>query len=254
LRKRWAGFRKVRRQVCRRIQGRMRELGLEGFQAYRAFVETHAEEWQVLDALCRVTISRFYRDRGVFDLLGSRVLPELAERAVTEGRKRIDVWSAGCGSGEEPYTVGLVWEHAVRRTHPGCEVYVLGTDANPLLLRRATEARYSASTLKDLPEDLERAFEPAADEYLLAPRYRAPVRFLAHDVRTEPPRGPFDLVLCRNLVFTYFDEQLQLEIAELLISVVRPSGYLVIGAHEQLPDGIEALTAVDGGRCVWRVG
>jgi chemotaxis protein methyltransferase CheR len=232
----------------------MCELGLVGYQAYREHIGIQPAEWQVLDGLCRITISRFYRDKGVFDLLGASVLPELAERAQAEGQNRIDVWSAGCGSGEEPYTVALLWEHLVKPTRPECEIDILSTDANALLLRRAAEARYSASSLKDLPEDLRRAFEPAADDYSLAPQYRVSVRFLAHDVRTEPPLGPFDLILCRNLAFTYFDEQLQLETARRLTDVMRPSGYLVIGAHEELPGGIEGLSVVDGCGCVWRAG
>lgn len=85
LRKRWPGFRKVRGQVCKRIDRRLRQLGLAGPDPYRAYLETHPEEWAVLDGLCRVTISRFYRDRDVFDVLGEEVLPTLAEAARRHG-------------------------------------------------------------------------------------------------------------------------------------------------------------------------
>ena len=102
LRLRWAGFRKVRRQVCRRIQRRMRELDLGDFAAYRTLLETHAEEWGTLDGMCRITISRFCRDKAVFEVLASTVLPELARRALSRDRAMVTVWSAGCGSGEEP--------------------------------------------------------------------------------------------------------------------------------------------------------
>jgi len=78
LRMRWAGFRKVRRQVCRRVERRIRELDLHDVDAYRAYLELTPDEWLQLDALCHVTISRFYRDRGVFELLERSVLPELA--------------------------------------------------------------------------------------------------------------------------------------------------------------------------------
>jgi chemotaxis protein methyltransferase CheR len=75
---RWSGFRKVRRQVCRRIQRRMQVLEKD-VQGYREFLEAEPEEWDVLDALCRITISRFYRDRAVFAYLQTTVLPALAE-------------------------------------------------------------------------------------------------------------------------------------------------------------------------------
>jgi len=79
LRLRWAGFRKVRRQVCRRIRTRMEELGLRDLEAYREHLEAHADEWPLLDGLCRITISRLYRDGGLFDFLGAKGLPALAE-------------------------------------------------------------------------------------------------------------------------------------------------------------------------------
>src|SRR5919106_6038837 len=82
--RRWAGYRKVRRQVCRRVRRRAQELGLDGFDAYREHLERHPEEWEALDGLTNVTISRFNRDRGVFEFLA---------RAVGPGAR---VWSAGC--------------------------------------------------------------------------------------------------------------------------------------------------------------
>src|SRR5687767_6728995 len=103
VRMRWEGFRRVRRQVCRRIERRRRELGLDGLPAYRLYLEQHPDEWPVLDSLCRVTISRFYRDRGVFAFLEGEVLPAVAQGAVRDGRQALEAWSAGCASGEEPY-------------------------------------------------------------------------------------------------------------------------------------------------------
>ena len=82
---RWAGFRKVRRQVCKRIQRRIRTIGLADTNAYRKLLETDKEEWQVLDELCRITISRFFRDREVFDCLGAHVLPQLARDRIAAG-------------------------------------------------------------------------------------------------------------------------------------------------------------------------
>src|SRR5262245_61936230 len=98
---RWAGFRKVRKQVCKRLKQRLRLLGLPEFTAYRDQLAANPEEWRVLDDCCRITISRFFRDRGVFETLGDRVLPEIAQRAMREQRDA-QCWSAGCASGEEP--------------------------------------------------------------------------------------------------------------------------------------------------------
>jgi chemotaxis protein methyltransferase CheR len=116
LRLRWAGFRKVRRQVCRRLDRRLHEIGVETLEQYRSRLESDADEWVVLDSLCRITISRLYRDRAVFDLLRSVVLPELHELASLQSRP-VRCWCAGCASGEEVYSLKILWDLEVR---PGC--------------------------------------------------------------------------------------------------------------------------------------
>ncbi len=252
LQLKWAGFRKVRRQVCRRIQRRAHELDLETFASYRTRLETHPEEWPILDRMCRITISRFYRDKAVFDELASTVLPDLVRQALLRDRKTVEVWSAGCSSGEEPYTLALLCKFLLLPDYPDCDIMILGTDAEPHLLRRALIARYSHSALRDIPPDWERAFERVADDFRLAADYRSAVHFVAHDLRTAPPRGPFDLVLCRNLAFTYWDDALQIEIVRSVEQALRPGGFLVIGAHEKLPAGAGGFAPCHESSCILR--
>src|SRR5919197_810463 len=109
---RWEGFRKVRRQVCRRVGRRIAELGLGDLDAYRAYLREHPDEWAKLERLTPITISRFYRDRAVFEALEHAVIPALGE----EPR----IWSAGCASGEEAYTLALI-----------CDGQVLASDIGP---------------------------------------------------------------------------------------------------------------------------
>ena len=78
LHMRWPGFRKVRKQVCKRVSARMRDLSLTDIDGYKVYLQDHTDEWVELDALCRITISRFYRDQGVFAILQQQVLPALA--------------------------------------------------------------------------------------------------------------------------------------------------------------------------------
>jgi chemotaxis protein methyltransferase CheR len=89
---RWPGFRKVRRQVGRRVDRRLRQLGLDDVSAYQDYLEDHPREWLLLDEFCRISISRFYRDRGVFDLIGNEVLPQLAVAAIVRGDRELRVW------------------------------------------------------------------------------------------------------------------------------------------------------------------
>jgi chemotaxis protein methyltransferase CheR len=115
---RWAGFRKVRRQVCNRARRRASELGLPDLAAYRAYLERHPDEWALLDQLTPITISRFYRDRGTFEFVAQEVLPALAAQASERSSDRLEVWSAGCASAEEPYTVAILWEQELADRFP----------------------------------------------------------------------------------------------------------------------------------------
>ncbi|MDJ0608218.1 MAG: protein-glutamate O-methyltransferase CheR [Kiloniellales bacterium] len=244
---RWPGFRKVRGTVCKRLGRRLRALGLEDLEAYNALLEADPEEWRRLDALCRIPISRFYRDRKVFEALAEVILPELAERAVGRASPQIRCWSAGCASGEEAYSLALAWEIGVAGHFPQARLAVMGTDVDPVMVRRAEEACYGGGTLKDLPPAwLDGAFRRRDGLFCLRRRFRSAVRFAVQDLRRERPAEKFDLILCRNLAFTYFEAGLQQTVLSRLAKCLEPNGYLVIGAHENLPPGPQGFRrAVD---------
>jgi chemotaxis protein methyltransferase CheR len=241
---RWKGFRKVRRQVCRRIRRRMTELGLPGFGEYRAYLEDSPGEWRRLAPLCRVTISRFSRDRGVWRLLADEVLPELAGSLPSGAPFR--AWSAGCASGEEPFTLAILWRMELEPHFPGHPLEVVATDVDPTVLQRARAARYPAPSLKDLASHrvnaaFTRVEGPAGGEgkgtvHRLRDEYRRGVSFLRQDLLREMPEGPFQLIFCRNLAFTYLDTPLQRRVLEGLLERLVPGGALVLGSHEALPD------------------
>jgi chemotaxis protein methyltransferase CheR len=243
LRLRREGFRRVRGQVRKRVARRVLELGLAGAAAYRDWLGSHPEEWDTLDALCRVTISRFWRDRGVFEFLARDPLPRFAER-----NSEVRVWSAGCASGEEPYSIALLWHIGLHARFPRCGLRVLATDADPALIGRARAACYGAGSFRELPTGwLEAAFEQRGSEYCLKPEYRAGVEFAEGDIRREMPAGPFHIVLCRNVAFLYFANEVQRRVAVGLRESMAPGGVLIVGRHEELPPDTAGFATISRG-------
>jgi chemotaxis protein methyltransferase CheR len=240
---RWAGFRKVRGQVRKRLRRRLRELELPDLGAYRAYLERCPEEWGELEGLTRITISRFHRDRGTFAALLSQVLPALAAGVTARGEDAVRAWSAGCASGEEPYTLAVAWQLSLAARFPGVRLHVLATDVDRAVLARARRGCYRAGSLRELPDQWRAAaFGQRDGEFCVRDAYREAVLIERHDLRRDPaPGGGFDLVLCRNLAFTYFDAAGQAAAAARLAGVLRPGGALVLGRHEALPAGADGF-------------
>jgi len=153
----------------------------------------------------------------------------------------VRVWSAGCASGEEIYTVAILAD-SLGSDCPDVRWRLLATDVSERMLDRARRGRYPSSSLKDVPASwLGGALRRSGDEYVVRPEFRRAVEFRRHDVRREMPDGPWDLVLCRNLVFTYFDEPLGREILRRIVDRIALGGVLVTGKQESLPGGVAGI-------------
>jgi chemotaxis protein methyltransferase CheR len=250
---RWEGFRRMRGQVCKRIARRLAALGLPDAAAYRAFLLAHPEEWGALDGLCRVTVSRFFRDRAVWEWLRAEGLPALARLARDRGEGAIRCWSAGCGSGEEPYGLSIVWRIGLAPAFPGLTLRVLATDADEEVLARARRACYAPASLRELPlEWTPVAFERSGAELCLRAAFREGVELVRADVRRDLPAGPFHGILCRNLAFTYLDLDGQMRVLSGIVARLAPGGLLVVGGHERLPAGAGGLERCAGPLPVYR--
>lgn len=225
---RWAGFRRVRRQVCKRLQRRLVALALQDMNSYRSHLHEEPSEWRHLEDCCRISISRFCRDREVFAALRQSVMPALAQFGCVEA------WSIGCASGEEPYTLRLIWTLGLG--NPAGPLRVLATDTDARLLLRARVACYPSSSVRELPPDcIAAAFKRTGKQYCLRAEFRNDVELVQQDIRRATPQRSFHLILCRNLVFTYFDTTAQRETLDRIVARLVPGGALVLGKHERVP-------------------
>lgn len=242
----WGGYRKVRGMVCKRVRRRMRELSLADYDDYRSYLGATPTEWDRLAAFCRIPISRFYRDKEVFNVLGRDVLPSLAEEARKRESACVSVWSVGCASGEEAYSVAILWELDVAPNFPDMSLRVLATDVEPHMIARAKRGCYRQGSLKDVPSSwVARAFPLEQNEYCVREGLRQAVTFETADFMRNPPNERFDLILCRNVAFTYFAPAEQQEALQILTRQLRREGFLVVGAHEKLPGPAEEFRAID---------
>ena len=221
---RFEGYKKVQRQVCRRLDEQRQALGLTSTAAYGDYLEAHPDEWAAFRRLARVTVSRFYRDTELWDGLRA-ALPALGTS--------IRAWSAGCASGEEVWTLRLI----ARLDDAAPDIAVVATDIEDEMLFRAEAARYQAGTLRWLPEGWrDQAFHRSADALRLHNDWRDGVEFVQQDLMETAPDGPFAVILCRNLAFTYFDDANQALVLERIRTRLQGGGVLMLGKGERLPD------------------
>jgi chemotaxis protein methyltransferase CheR len=239
-----------RRAVRRKIVRRMDSLGLRELEAYRALLcEDPDERRRFADGL-GVTITRFFRDRDVLIPALDAVFSSWEEPGAGRDRRE-RIWCAGAAGGEEPYSLAMAWivhrEASDRPPTPWPEI--LATDVDEVALERARTAVYEGTSLRELPADLlTRFFRPTGPRspskrgpapHRLRREIRERVRFERRNLLFDPlPPGPFALVSCRNLVFTYFDAARRRDFVRRLETITTPDAALLIGRSESLPPEI----------------
>lgn len=215
----------------RRIAVRMRARGVHTYAQYAAVLDGDGAEYErLLDALT-INVSKFFRNRETWDVIAREVLPALWRARGGDLR----CWSAGCASGEEPYTLAvLLLEHAHRHGVTEVGPRIDATDFDRASLAQARTGEYRAAAFDEMPPELSVRYFTPGDVRCVSAAARALVRFSQHDVvREPPPEPPYDLILCRNVVI-YFDRPTQDRLFARFIDALRPGGYLVLGKVEIL--------------------
>jgi chemotaxis methyl-accepting protein methylase len=221
------------KQKClrRRIAVRMRARGVHTYRDYARVLDTDAHEYdRLLDALT-INVTRFFRNPEAWAALDSAVLGPMMEAS----RAPLRVWSAGCSSGEETYSLAILLHRRAallgRRARP---VEILGTDFDKASLDASAAARYPEAAFADMPADVRAAYFPGAAPRTVPAAVRALVHFARHDLLADPaPGGPYDLIVCRNVTI-YFDKRSQDLLLDKFHGALAEGGVLMLGKVETL--------------------
>jgi chemotaxis protein methyltransferase CheR len=220
----------------RRIAVRLRATEASDYMDYLRILRTDPDEYTRLMNELTINVTQFFRDKDVYLKLRSDVLPGLVKAKARMGSRTLRIWSAGCASGEEPYSVAIMLEEVMGDDISRWNVRVLGSDFDEKSLAVAREGSYqNIEMLEGI--DAERYFEisPGQDHtvYRVRDEIKRRVRFEKMNLLAESEARHFDLVLCRN-VLIYFGRSVQTKIIETLSSSILRDGYLVLGKSETL--------------------
>jgi chemotaxis protein methyltransferase CheR len=217
--------------VRRRIAVRMRARAVHTFRDYAAVLDSDGREWELLLDALTINVTKLFRNTETFDAIGRLVVPELC------ALPRPRVWSAGCASGEEPYSLALLFHRHAEQSGDlrGTErVHILGTDVDRRSLALAETAAYGEPSLGDLPTDVRAHYFPDAPPARIPDAVRAMVTFERRDLLEQPaPAGPWNLITCRNVVI-YFGRETQEMLFSRFRDALAPGGFLVLGKVETL--------------------
>jgi len=236
----------------RRIAVRMRARGVGDYLAYSLLLDTDPAEWEpLLDALT-INVTKLFRDRDVYETVARTVVPAVWALPANPLR----VWSAGCSSGEEPYSLAALFHrHATVLSQQDrlSRLQILASDIDKGSLDRARAATYPEAAFADTPDELRRRYFSAGAPATVVPEARALVTFERRDLLNDPaPRGPLQLITCRNVVI-YFDAASQQSLFQRFFDVLEPGGYLVLGQVETLLGAARRLfDAVDHRHRIFR--
>jgi len=231
-----------RSTLIRRVQRRMADVGDSSYADYRDRLELHAEEFTALFDTILINVTSFLRDPESWDYLRSDIVPELLAQRPT-GPLRI--WSAGCATGQEAYSLAIVLAEAMGWDQFRERVKIYATDVDEKALATARQASYSHRELHGLtPDLLERYFEPSGQRWSFRKDLRRAIIFGRNDLVQDAPISHVDLLLCRNTLM-YFTAETQARIVQRLHFALNPAGALFLGKAEMLLSHGSLFTAVD---------
>jgi chemotaxis protein methyltransferase CheR len=199
-----------------------------GFASFQDYFKALSQDRKLLDEfLDRMTInvSEFYRNGKRWEVLEKKLLPKLLER-----NKRLKIWSAACSTGEEPYTIAMI----MSKFMPLSQVQILATDLDENVIERAKVGAYPERSLNEVPEDMKRKyFKQDGSLFKISDEVKRTVTFKKQNLLADPFGGPFDLIVCRN-VLIYFTEDAKDLLYKKFSTALKQDGIFFVGSTEQI--------------------
>ncbi len=235
--------------VERRVATRLNSLNLHTYSQYLRHLDENPTEWaKLLDSLT-INVTEFFRDATVFRLFREQIVPDIIARKSRSRQRMIRVWSAGCSTGEETYSVAMCFLSEMGLRADDFILSVTGTDLDSQALGTAKAGEYDLSRLKDIPDPYRRQFlELGATTFRITPEVRNCTRFRYLNLFDDAPISVVDAIFCRN-VFIYFTREQQARTLDIFMRSLAHGGYLVLGRSEKLAisvsDGFETVSGRD---------
>ena len=237
----WRGYRKVRKGVKKRIARHMQAQGVRSISAYLALLKSDASAWKECQIRLTVSISRFFRDRRLWQTLETDILPEMC----AQHPRHICVWSAGCSRGEEVYSFRIVWDRICQSLERIPQLRLVASDMVPAILEQAKAGVYSLSSLKDVPDEiLERYFDkfPGKNRYTVIASLKEDIQWCLQDHLASPPTENFHIIFLRNNLLTYHLDPIKTQAFQKIYQRLTTGGWLIVGAHEKPPVNTPAIS------------
>ena len=226
--------------LIRRIERRVKINRLENFNAYVTLLKDSDKERDILQREFLIGVTGFFRDREAFESIKSNVLPKL-----DYAKKTVRIWSAGCSTGEEVYSMAIMIKEYLESNKIDCDVKIFATDIDTTAIEMAGEGFYPDSLIAEVdPSLLVKYFIKKEGGYKVADAIRKLVVFAKHNILKDPPFSKLDMIVCRNL-FIYLKSENQLSILTGFYYSLSPSGFLFLGSSESLGDISNGFKIVD---------
>ncbi len=220
----------------RRLQHRFHSAGCNNYWDYISLLNKDPQEYDRLIEALTIKESYFFRDTEVFKLLENGIIHEIVSQKQAEGAKKIRAWSCGTASGQEAYSIAMLFREALGNRTKDFDIKILGTDIDKDALEKAPWCSYDKRALRKMaPHLLFKYFTRFQDRYVVSDRVRILVSFERHDIVSGIQKRGMDLVLCRNLLI-YFQKELQEQVLHNLHNALNPGGFLILGKTETIPE------------------